>query len=42
MKLSAESQVNELGEDKHDTRSKGKLRTMIHGYEEIIVKFYTL
>jgi hypothetical protein len=42
MKLSAESQVKELGEDKHDTRYKDKLRTKIHGYEELIIKFYTL
>jgi len=38
MKRSAESHVNELGEDKHEARSKDKLRTMILGYEELITK----
>ena len=42
MKRSSESQVEELGEDKDDKRSKDKFRTMTHGYEELITKFYTL
>jgi len=34
--------VKEPGEDKHDTTSKDKLRTMINGYEYLIIKLYTL
>ena len=42
MKRSAESHVKELSEDKRDTRFKDKLTTMTEGYEELIMKLYTL